>query len=228
MDYIVWHITESEQELRDSLQHPEYYAKKIEPLKAGSRRLLEVLAVRRAIKELFYGEEQQVIYDDDGRPSLDPATWMHSRESMPYISISHTTDYAAVISSEHPVGIDIERRGNRVARVTSHFLKPDEVARLSLLSEHESQRLKAQGNTALSAEELFTLFLHLCWSAKEAAFKVLGPDYYDLQRLTTVTMLSLQMQQITLQVTGRDNPMQVHFYCTDDYVLTWVENVIQK
>lgn len=225
MDYIVWHITESEQELRDSLQHPEYFAEKVGPLKPGSRRMLEVLAVRRAMKELFYGEEQQVIYDEHGRPSLDPSCWNHHSGAVPFISISHTTDYAAVICSEQPVGIDIERRAERVARVTNRFLKPEEVARLSLLSEYESDRLKSQldDSDRQPAEWFFTLFLHLCWSAKEAAFKVLGPDYYDLQRLTTVTLLSLQLRQITLQVEGREKPLSVHFDCTDDYVLTWVE-----
>ena len=55
-DYIIWKIDETEDELRNSLSHPEYFAAKIANLKSGSRRLLEVLAVRRAIKELFFGE----------------------------------------------------------------------------------------------------------------------------------------------------------------------------
>ena len=54
-----------------------------------------------------------------------------------------TTDYAAVIASEHPVGIDIERRGKRVARVVSHFLKPDE--------EHAPQEIQNVANAAIDA-----------------------------------------------------------------------------
>lgn len=204
MDYIVWHINESEEELRAELQHPEYFAEKVASLKPGSRRMLEVLAVRRAMKELFYGKEQRVGYDEGGRPRL-----IGDRHDMPYISISHTTDYAAVIASEHPVGIDIERMGKRVARVVSHFLKPDEVARLTLLAGED--------------EEQLSLFLHLAWSAKEAAFKVLGRAYYDLQRLTTIKMLSLQARQITLAVEGRQHPMTLHFDYTEDYVLVWCE-----
>ena len=206
MDYIVWHINESEEELRVELQHPEYFAEKVARLKPGSRRMLEVLAVRRAMKELFYGEEQQVRYDEEGRPWLEG-----DRHDMPYISISHTADYAAVIASEHPVGIDIERRGKRVARVVSHFLKPEEVARLTLLAGED--------------EEQLTLNLHLAWSAKEAAYKILGRAYYDLHRLTTLTMLSMEMRQITLAVEGHQQPLTLHFDYTEDYVLVWVEEM---
>lgn len=201
MDYIVWHITESEQELRDSLQHPDYFAAKTAPLKPGSHRMLEVLAVRRAMKELFYGEEQQVVYDRHGRPSL--------AGSGPFISISHTSGYVAVIASERPVGIDIERRASRVVRVANRFLQPAELARLSLLAAQDDERL--------------LLFLHLCWSAKEAAFKVLGQAYHDLQHLTTVTMVSLATRCLTLAVEGSEQPLSVRFDVTDDYVLTWVE-----
>lgn len=221
MDYIVWHITESEQELRDSLKHPEYFASKIEHLKPGSARMLEVLAVRRALKELFYGEEQEVVYDEHGRPYLHSVT-RSDGSRVPYISISHTSEFAAVITSQHPVGIDIERRGRRVARVSNRFLKPDELARLSLLSNMDFDRLSARPE-GLSAEWLFDLYLHLCWSAKEAAFKVLGQEYYDLKQLTTVTLLALQARRLTLQVEGRKDPLIVHFDITDEYVLTWVE-----
>lgn len=207
MDYIVWHITESEEDLRASLQHPELFATKVANLKTGSRRMLEVLAVRRALKELFYGEELQIDYDEHGRPSLhDPEDGRH----LPYLSISHTADYVAVITSDYPVGIDIERRANRVARVTSHFLKPDEMARLLLLSRQD--------------DTLMSLFLHLSWSAKEAAFKILGPDYYDLQHLTTISMISVESRLITLEVEGRTRPMNLHFDYQDEYVLVWVED----
>lgn len=222
-DYIVWHITESEQELLDSLTHHEYFAQKVANLKTGSRRKLEVLAVRRALKELFYGKEQVVVYDEHGRPSLAasietepqiPASKKEAEpqdpEPLPYISISHTADYAAVITSDNPVGIDIERRGNRVGRVVRHFLKPEEVARLTLLAGKD--------------EALMQLLLHLSWSAKEAAYKVLGHEYYDLQRLTSVTMVSMPLRQITLEVQGQEQPMVLHFDYTDDYVLTFYSN----
>lgn len=204
MDYIVWNISETEEELRQSLQHPEYFEQKVRNLKPGSRRMLEVLAVRRALKELFYGEEQQVEYDEHGAPRL---VW-HSSPA-PRISISHTDGFAAVITSSKPVGIDIERLGRRVARVIPHFLKPEEVARLTLLSNAD--------------DDLFSLLLHLAWSAKETAFKVLGQSYFDLKKLTTITSVSLPTHTLKLEAQGIDGALTIHFDATQDYVLTWCE-----
>lgn len=205
MDYIVWNINETEEELRQSLQHPEYFEQKVKNLKPGSRRLLEVLAVRRALKELFHGEEQQVEYDEHGRPSLVS----QSSTAPQQISISHTNGYAAVITSDHIVGIDIERRGRRVARVVSRFLKPEEVARLTLLSNGDNER--------------FSLLLHVAWSAKETAFKVLGQRFFDLKNLTTIKVISITMRKLKLTAEGISNPFIIHFDFTQDYVLTWYE-----
>lgn len=202
-DYIIWKITESEEELRAELSHPELFAKKVERLKPGSRRLLEVLAVRRAMKELFYGTEKEVLYTEEGAPYLPHG---------PFISISHTDGYAAVIASEKaPVGIDIERRGNRVQKVVSHFLRPEEIAVL------EMSMVNSQSSTVDSE-----LLLHLAWSAKETAFKILGKAYYDLQNLTTVQYVDLDKKILLLAVEGRAVPLQIHYDFTEDYVLTYI------
>lgn len=211
-DYIVWKISETEDELRKNLSHPEYYADKVANLKPGSRRLLEVLAVRRALKELFYGKEQWVVYDEHGRPSLRkeeiaiPDDVNRRENEPPYISISHTDGYAAVISSKVPVGIDIERIGKRVERVVSHFLQPQELVTLS----HYEDQLPT---------------LHLAWSAKEAAFKILGQAYYDLQHLTTVTNIDIARKTLILNVKERTKPLIIHYDHTEDYVLAWVQDL---
>ena len=198
---IVRRITESEDQLRASLMRPELFADKVATLKPGSRRLLEVLAVRRALKELLDGEEKAIVYDEHGAPSLQA----DSR----YISISHTRDYVAVILSDVPVGIDIERREQRVQRVVGHFLQPDEEARLGMLSADDEQ---------------LSLALHLAWSAKEAAFKVLGQDYYDLQHLTSVSHIDWQSCVLRLRVDGMTSPLALHFDYTADYVLVWLQS----
>jgi len=205
LDYIIWHIDESEDELLASLKHPEYFADKIANLKSGSRRKLEVLAVRRALKELCYGDEQQICYDAEGRPSLCTPFTSPEGEMFTHIGISHTDAYAAVALSPLPVGIDIERRGRRVQRVVSHFLKPEEVSLLLLTND-------------------YNLALHMAWSAKEAAYKILGKAYYDLQNLTTVTFVDLNplQAQIILKAEGRNKPLTVHFSLHEEYVFAWV------
>ncbi|MBP5500173.1 MAG: 4'-phosphopantetheinyl transferase superfamily protein, partial [Bacteroidales bacterium] len=197
-DYIVWKITESEEELRASLSHPEYFEAKIRNLKPGSRRMMEILSVRRALKELMYGEEKRIVYDRYGKPSID-------EPDAPFISFSHTKHYVAVIISDVPVGIDIERRGDRVQRVVPQFLTPDEVTVLSLTPDID-------------------LAFHLAWSGKESAFKVLGQSFYDLKKLTSIVCVDMERKLILLHVEGRELPMRIHFDFTEDYVLTWVQD----
>lgn len=199
-DYIVWKITESEEELRASLSHPEYFEAKIRNLKPGSRRMMEILSVRRALKELMYGEEKRIFYDRYGKPSID-------EPDAPFISFSHTKQYVAVIASDVPVGIDIERRGDRVQRVVPQFLTPDEVAILSLTPDID-------------------LSFHLAWSGKESAFKVLGQSFYDLKKLTSIVCVDMDRKLILLRVEGRELPMRIHFDFTEDYVLTWVQDEV--
>lgn len=199
-DYIVWKITESEEELRATLSHPEYFEAKIRNLKPGSRRLMEILSVRRALKELMYGEEKRIVYDRFGKPSID-------EPDAPYISFSHTKQYVAVITSDVPVGIDIERRGDRVQRVVPQFLTPDEVTVLSLTPDID-------------------LAFHLAWSGKESAFKVLGQSFYDLKKLTSIVCVDMERKLILLHVEGRELPMRIHFDFTEDYVLTWVQDEV--
>lgn len=201
-DYIVWKITETEEELRASLSHPEYFEAKIRNLKPGSRRLMEILSVRRALKELMYGEEKRIVYDRYGKPSID-------EPGAPFISFSHTKQYVAVITSDVPVGIDIERRGDRVQRVVPQFLTPDEVTVLSLTPDID-------------------LAFHLAWSGKESAFKVLGQSFYDLKKLTSIVCVDMERKLILLHVEGRELPMRIHFDFAEDYVLTWVQDEVDS
>ena len=152
-DYIVWKITETEEELRASLSHPEYFEAKIRNLKPGSRRLMEILSVRRALKELMYGEEKPIVYDRYGKPSID-------EPDAPYISFSHTKQYVAVIASDVPVGIDIESfRKDNIALV-SRTMNPAEAEWIYSSSD---------------PVETFTQF----WTQKEAVVKLRGTGIID-------------------------------------------------
>ena len=189
----LWRISESDDMLAGSLRHEELYADSIAGLKAGSRRRREVLAVRCLLRAMT-GEEQRVAHDAEGRPSIGAAG---------NVSISHTDGYAAVVVGRGEMGIDIERLGLRVERVTSRFLQEGELAAAD------------------------TTTLHLAWSAKETAYKVLGQEYYDLQRLTRVACVQYDTDamsgRLTLDVERRE-PMTIHFRVAEDYVLTWYVN----
>ncbi|MDR1258447.1 MAG: 4'-phosphopantetheinyl transferase superfamily protein [Tannerellaceae bacterium] len=140
----VWKIEESEDELLKQLTRYDY----INPMTSvrPEKRRREWLAVRVLLKELL-GEETAIAYHSGGAPYLP--------EKKLYFSASHTTGYAAVILSEQgPAGIDIEYIDDRVNRVRSRFMRPEEEA--MICPEHETEHLL------------------VCWCAKEALFKLIG------------------------------------------------------
>lgn len=193
MQYKVLAIDKTAEEYASLLEHPEYYAEKVANLKPESRRLLEVLAVRYLLKEIT-GEEQEVVYDTYGSPSL--------KDCGKKISISHTDGYVAAIIADNPVGIDVERRGKRVERVKSKFLQSSEEA----LCENTSDK---------------QLAMHLIWSAKEAVFKFLGQEYYDLQNLTCITCFDFENNVMSMAVKGKPATLTIHFEFTESFVLCY-------
>lgn len=186
-------IDQTADQYEAQLEHTGYYAAKVANLRPDSRRRLEILATRCLLKEMLDGE-QIVSYDEYGAPSLTG--------SGQYVSISHTDGYVAVIIAGKPVGIDIERRGRRVERVRSKFMQVSEDA---LVAETPDP----------------VLSMHLIWSAKEAVFKFLGQQYFDLQNLTCVTSIDFMRGVMTMDVCGLESALTIYFETTEDYVLCY-------
>ena len=111
------------------------------------------------------------------------------------ISISHTRGYAALIlSDDSEVGIDIEYRSDRVERIASRFIRPDEKA------ETTDEKL-------------------LLWSAKEAVYKLFSEDnlmFFDMRTL------SIDEGVVRMENIKRNIVVDVHYAFTADYVLTYV------
>lgn len=148
----VWKIEEDSEALLSQLARADEYFPSLENLHTEKRKQ-EWLSVRVLLKELL-GEETPISYRTNGAPYL-PEKEMH-------ISISHTNGYAAVILNEHrPTGIDIERRSDRVLKVRSRFLSPEEDAYID--KEHTAEHLL------------------ICWCAKEALFKRMGQSEVDFR-----------------------------------------------
>ena len=114
----VWKMEESSDELLGMLEHKADYSSFLERVSAEKRRQ-ERFASRVLLKELL-GEEVRVDYHSTGAPFLACVPL--------YISISHTKDYVAVILDKRPTGIDIEYRSDRILKIRSRFMNPEEEA----------------------------------------------------------------------------------------------------
>ena len=140
----VWKIEETRSELLAYLSNHEWLDN-IRSIKSESR-VLEILAARVLLKELT-GEEKEVYYNASGKPFLVDGSY--------HISVSHTRKYVAVvINKEEPVGLDIEYISDKIRRVRSRVVAPNEYIDTN--------------------NELVHLLLH--WSAKEAMFKFLDAE----------------------------------------------------
>ena len=95
-------------------------------------------------------------------------------------------------------------------KVVSKFMQDAEIALVESLQ-----------NASDDKEQARFLCLHLIWSAKEAAFKVLGQEYYDLQNLTCVREIDFINKVMKMEVNGQ-NPLAIHFDYTEDYVLCYL------
>lgn len=156
----VWHITETVDELLKLVNFGEQEISNLESYKHEGRKK-QWLSYRAMIRELVE-EDHQISYTEFGKPFLQ------INKKNKHLSITHAGDYSAVIINElFPVGIDIEKSGNRIERVSQRFLSDDELKFMNRAN--------------------FQNHLTICWTVKEALFKLHGntcPDFKEQIKLS--------------------------------------------
>jgi len=141
----IWDISESEVFFRSLLDLSEEEFVFINKIKG--RRKLEWLASRYLLHYMSGREERGMCLKDEfGKPYL--------KDSDHKISLSHSWNYAAVIASPHNVGIDIQRKVDKIKRIAHKFMSDQEFESIDNILQIEH--------------------LHVFWGAKEAIFKAYG------------------------------------------------------
>lgn len=170
----IWKIEEPESFFSERLALVEVEKAELAPLKG--RRRLEWLASRYLIHNLLSDEPEwdriPLQKDEFGKP--------HLYGSPLELSFSHTHEWAAVIISEVPVGIDIQVFVKKIGRLERKFMRPVESASLV-----EGTNLK---------------HLHYYWCAKESLYKAYGRR--ELDWLENILVEPFDFQKIT-QSTGQ-------------------------
>lgn len=130
-----------------------------------------------------------------------------------HFSISHCGQFAAaVVSTRHRVGIDIEVPTERVFRIVHKFLS------------HQEQQLLSEV-PAGQRVHYFTLF----WSVKEAMYKWYARggevDFIDHLQIRALHQDSASEGCITAEFSALQNlRVQLPFSCRDELVLTYLIN----
>ena len=180
---LVWAVSEPESELFVRAELSAFDREILSRLN-GERRRSEWLAVRAALRETFPETDLSIVYSPEGAPLLSG----NGR----FISVSHTEGYAAVLLSDRPCGVDIERPNRNFGRVASRFL-----------SEKERQRF---------GEARYGIL----WGAKEALFKAGGKSGVDFQR--DMEILRIEGEEISA-VFGR--PYCLHYIREKEWVAVY-------
>ncbi len=185
----IWKMDEPVEDLLSLFSEKKsLYQSEVERHKSVKRRQ-EYLSVRALLLDAL-GHECDVSHDEMGKPSLPEA---HLR-----ISISHTKGYAAIlISPLREVGLDIEQFSDKVFHVRDKFLRAE-----------EKQIIDSTDRTQLL----------LCWSAKEAVYKLyegLRPEYWE-----QITIKALNMDQCVILAEVEDRPpVTLRFRVFPDFVM---------
>lgn len=138
--FLVWEITESEVWLAQEIELTELCVNRLSKMKSLVHRK-GFLSVRHLLKAHGYAPSD-LRYDDYGKPHLADGK---------YISISHSHNFAVVVISDCPIGVDIEKERPKIHRIAPKFLAA---------SEQETPATDRYRTTQ--------------WCIKEAAFKAFG------------------------------------------------------
>ncbi len=135
-----------------------------------------------------------------------------------HFSISHCGEYAAaIISSMHRVGIDIEKPSEKVERIAHKFVH-----------ENEKQFLVNSKQLTVSSSPftVHRLLLTIMWSAKEALFKWYSLGNVDFrEHMQLINNIKKQNDSLLLPfVFKKDEPVYLNITSVifDALVLSWV------
>jgi phosphopantetheinyl transferase (holo-ACP synthase) len=129
---------------------------------------------------------------------------VHAPSGAPYvegdenlqISISHSNEwYAIYLSSEHPVGVDIQTIKKNIYKGRSYFVNEFE-----------------ENNFSMDAKNL-----HLIWSAKEAVYKLKKGEVMDYKE--SITVKGITDKNITVMID--EEQIECSYVFSSDYSLVF-------
>lgn len=145
---LIWEFDENEELDSDLLLEPENQAK---ILGYHPNKISEFLMVRKMLKVLL--PNHKILYRENGEPYLFPQDF--------HISISHSYPLAALAISKKKVGIDLEKRKEKIKKIRHKFIL------------HEDAYID-------NSEEVD--FLTAIWCVKEALYKIHHSKHWSLKK----------------------------------------------
>ena len=151
---LVWKITESYEQLFESVQLKEKSLVRLRSMKSELHQRA-FLSVRMLLKTAGYSDFD-LHYDETGMPHLKPNRY-HPEPIE--VSISHSHEFSTIIISPQKVGIDIEMQREKIIKIASKFCHSE----FDFLPKNFK-----------SEKEEYIKNLTLIWGTKEAIFKIVN------------------------------------------------------
>ncbi len=191
----LWKIDEEIDDLKQHLSLSEASLNRLAKMKSPSH-IKGFLAVRQLLKRVDY-LDSGLYYDAFGKPFL---------KDNKNISISHSHEFACIIISDNPVGIDIELKSERIIKNIPLLFNEDFI-------------LNFKG----SHEETITLTT-FCWSIKESIFKLLPEN--DVSFKDNISIEPFQLNEsscvVNVEINTKITSYTVQLEEIENYVLTYV------
>ena len=193
----VWHITETEAELKELTSIPTDELEEISFIKSESLRK-QKLAVR-ALLDCMFDEKVYLSHHDNGKPYIE--------NNATNISITHTDKYVAVILNDlEDVGIDCESLDRDFSAVEKKALSEEEIDDL------DDDRRNEQ--------------LAIYWCAKEAVYKKLSQYKVDFAEQIEIDSFRPkgegELEATFIHKDGYEEDFDLEYITFDRHVLVWI------
>ena len=193
----VWHITESEAELKALSSIPSDELEEISFIKSESLRK-QKLAVR-ALLDAMFEEKVYLSHHDNGKPYIE--------NNATNISITHTEKYVAVILNDlDDVGIDCESLDRDFSAVEKKALSEEEIEDLD--DDHRNEQLA------------------IYWCAKEAVYKKMSQYKVDFAEQIEIDAFRLkgegELEATFINKDGFEEEFDLEYITFDRHVLVWI------
>ena len=188
---VIWEINESIQDLKSKVVLSEDSLKLLNQKKSGIHKK-QFLAIRNIFKFLCI-DDKDLKYDKAGKP-------IFSKNKK--LSISHSGNYAAVITSNYNVGIDIEKISDKAIKIKHKFLQ-------------------IELNYPIEFDNQISL---IYWNIKESIYKAMGIMGVDFKKNILALPLDINAVKCKSWYVNNDDiySFETYFRISKNYTLAFV------
>jgi 4'-phosphopantetheinyl transferase len=189
----IWKITEPEAFLRADIVLSENSVNRLSTMSSELHRR-GFLSIRHLLKKAGYSD-LDLYYSEHGKPHLTD----HK-----YISITHSYEFTAIIISDVPIGIDIEKQRDKIKRIAPKFIGYEE-------------------NFIASIEDPVKE-LTVVWGAKESMYKLYGHKGLGFKAHCLVASFTMASEQTVARIVFKEDLLKfdVFFKEVENFMLAYV------